>query len=137
MRAARLARFALEAERSRLALLVRRQVRTAGLWAAAGLFGVAAFATAHLLAWHLLSAQAEAARAAILLGADLVLLLIAALAASLQRPSRWEWEAERVRDRALQAAGESLRPAALVREVGLLRAASVFLSLYRMMRRRR
>ncbi len=137
MRAVRLARVALDAERSRLALLLRRQIRTAVLWAAAGLFGIAAFATLHLLVWTLLSGMTPVTRAAILLGGDLVLVLVAALAASMQRPSRWEWEAERVRDRALAGAQEALRPAALMREVGVVRGLSLFLTLYRMMRRRR
>jgi hypothetical protein len=111
----RLFRIALEAERLRISLHVRRTARriVMGSIALALLFGALVFG--HVAAWYWLRTyMAGQYVALIFVGFDLLLALLLFLLAFRSSPGLAEVEALAVRRRALEQAGESLTVTALV-----------------------
>jgi hypothetical protein len=117
MRPFRLACIAAEAEGVRLRGFVSRVVVRAALLMVALLFLLGAVAFAHIAAWYWLRTglkQSFPATAGILGGADLLLAIILAFAATRSRPSRVELEALEVRRKAIVAIGGTFSLASLV-----------------------
>jgi membrane protease YdiL (CAAX protease family) len=117
MRALRLASVAWEAERARLGLMARREIRRVVLFLAAGVMATAAFGMLHLVAWIALGPYlGPLGRALAIFGVDVVLALILVMVATRNRPSRAELEALSIRRTALVEArngvGLSLVPLA-------------------------
>ena len=109
LRAARLVGIAAQAESRRLKVHAGSYVNRAAYFAAAAVFGVAAFAMLHVLAFHALLGIANSVGASlIVLVADLLLgavLVFLALRGGLRAE---EVEARAVRDTALSAAAEEV-----------------------------
>jgi hypothetical protein len=117
MRPFRLACIAAEAEGVRLRGFVSRVAVRAVLLMVAMLFLLGAVAFAHIAAWYWLRTglnQSFPATAGILGGADLLLAIILAFAATRSRPSRVELEALEVRRKAIVAIGGTFSLASLV-----------------------
>jgi hypothetical protein len=127
MRAFRLACIAAEAEGVRLRGFVSRIVVRAILLMVALLFLLGAIVFVHLAAWYWLRAglnQSFPAATGILGGADLVVAIILAFAATRSSPSRVELEALEVRRKAIVAIGGTFSLASLV--IPILRLAVNF-----------
>ena len=117
MRPFRLACIAAEAEGVRLRGFVSRVVVRAILLMVALLFLLGAVAFAHIAAWYWLRIdhdQSYLAATGILGGADLLMAIILAFAATRSRPSRVELEALEVRRKAIVAIGGTFSLASLV-----------------------
>jgi hypothetical protein len=117
MRAFRLACVAAEAEGVRLRGFVSRIVVRAVLLMVALLFLLGAVVFVHLAAWYWLRTglnQSFPAATGILGGADLVVAIILAFAATRSSPSRVELEALEVRRKAIVAIGGTFSLASLV-----------------------
>jgi hypothetical protein len=117
MRPFRLACIAAEAEGVRLRGFVSRVVVRAVLLMVALLFLLGAVVFVHLAAWYWLRTgmnQSFPAATGILGGADLVVAIILAFAATRSSPSRVELEALEVRRKAIVAIGGTFSLASLV-----------------------
>jgi hypothetical protein len=117
MRPFRLACIAAEAEGVRLRGFVSRVVVRAVLMMVALLFLLGAVVFVHLAAWYWLRTgmnQSFPAATGILGGADLVVAIILAFAATRSSPSRVELEALEVRRKAIVAIGGTFSLASLV-----------------------
>jgi hypothetical protein len=117
VRPVQLARIAAEAEGVRLRRFARRIVVRATLGVIALMFFLGAIVFAHIAVWYWLRsglAQSFPAAAGILGGADLLMAIILAIAATRSSPSRVELEALAVRRQAITAIGGTFTLAALV-----------------------
>lgn len=115
MRAVELAKVAASAEALRLRRLARRQALHAAFYAAAGVFGIAAFVVLHVVLYHLLARGLGPLGASVaLLVLDLVVAGVFVYLATRRTPDEVEEEARYIRQQALAEMRRSLTPAALL-----------------------
>lgn len=98
MRALRLASVALEAERARLGLRVRREIRRVLFFVIAGVMAAAAFAMLHVIAWVAMTpGVSPLLRAIIIFVFDIAVAGILAMIAMRNAPTQAELEALAIR----------------------------------------
>ena len=123
MRAVELAKVAASAEALRLRRMARRTALHAAFYAAAGVFGIAAFVVLHVVVYHLLARGLGPVWASVvLLVLDLAIAGLFVYFASRDTPDGIEEEARMIRQQALAEMRRSLTPAALAAQVAALEA---------------
>ena len=120
MRAVKLAKVAVQAEKLRLQALAQRQARR-GVWLLVALaFATAALALGHVVAFIAITPSLGALwTSVLLLTFDLVVALVLGAVAALSKPGEVEAEAQRLKQLALRQLRQDLTVAALVPTLGL------------------
>jgi hypothetical protein len=121
MRAANLAKIAVEAEILRIQHMLKRQGMRAVFGLLAVIFALGILVLANVAGWQLLQQHTEAIYATlVMLGVNLLFAAIFGLLAARSSPSRTERDALEIRRRALHEARSTLALGALIPVAGVL-----------------